>query len=54
MMIEELDVQDWDAYVEYQKGWNEYMKDYQERLEEIPIEEIEKFLRKKNLENIEI
>jgi hypothetical protein len=52
-MIEELDVVDWDAYVEYQKGWEEYLSDYQARLGEIPIEEIEKFLKKK-LNNIEI
>jgi len=45
---------EWEDFVEYQKGWYEYMKDYQRRLEDIPIEEIEKFLRKKNLKNIEI
>lgn len=53
-MYEELDIQDWEAYIEYQNGWDEYMKDYQKRLEDIPIEEIEKFLRKRNKNNIEI
>jgi len=53
-MTEELDVIDWESYMYYMNGWNEYMKDYQKRLKEIPIEEIEKFLRKKNLKNIEI
>jgi len=52
MMIKELDV-DW-AYVDYENQHYEYMKDYQARLKEIPIEDIEKFLRKKNLDNIEI
>lgn len=47
MIIEELDVQDWEAYMDYQNDWNEYMKDYQKRLSEIPIEEIEKFLKKR-------
>ena len=50
----EISDKDWEAFKDYMNGWDEYMKDYQARLEDIPIEEIETFLRKKNLENIEI
>lgn len=53
-MIEELDVIDWNAFVEYEKYHNEYMIDYQSRLEDIPIEEIEKYFRKKLRELSEI
>ena len=53
-MMDEIDVIDWEAYVQYMEEWDEYMKDYQRRLEDIPIEEIEIYLKKQKLKNIEI
>ena len=49
MRHKELDLVDWNLYVDYMDGWDEYTKDYQARLEDIPIEEIEKFIRKKKV-----
>lgn len=41
-----------DFKIKWNGEWTDYGKSNEEILEEIPIEEIEKFLRRKKLENL--